>query len=152
LRAGLDLDDETAIVAFAESALLEYRGGKLHLDGIDVEPLLRGDEVESRVALLSSIIPVRRVVNTHIRRLAKGFDAVVEGRDITTVVFPDADVKFYIDASVQARAERRFDQGTSSLSLDEIRTAIAARDEIDRNKAEGSLKRSPRPSIWIRRT
>ncbi len=143
LRAGIDLDDEAAVVAFAESALLEYRGGKLHLDGIDVEPLLRGDEVEARVALLSSIIPVRRIVNTHIRRLAKGLDAVVEGRDITTVVFPDADIKFYIDASVQARAERRFGQGTSALSLDEIRTAIEARDEIDRNKAEGSLKRSP---------
>jgi small subunit ribosomal protein S1 len=143
LRAGLDLDDEAAVVAFAESALLEYRGGKLHLDGIDVEPLLRGDEVEARVALLSSIVPVRRIVNDHIRRLATGLDAVVEGRDITTVVFPDADVKFYIDASVQARAERRFGQGTSALSLDEIRTAIAVRDEIDRNKAEGSLKRSP---------
>jgi small subunit ribosomal protein S1 len=143
LRAGLDLGNEAVVVAFAEAALLEYRGGKLHLDGIDVEPLLRGDEVEARVALLSSIVPVRRIVNAHIRRLAKGLDAVVEGRDITTVVFPDADVKFYIDASVQARAERRFGQGTSSLSLDEIRTAIAARDEIDRNKAEGSLKRSP---------
>ncbi|MFH2000753.1 MAG: 30S ribosomal protein S1 [Planctomycetota bacterium] len=144
LHAGLDLDDEAAIVAFAESALLEYRGGKLHLDGADIEPLLRGDEVEARVALLSSIVPVRRIINTHIRRLAKGLDAVVEGRDITTVVFPDADVKFYIDASVQARAERRFGQGTSSLPLEKIRTAIEARDEIDRNKAEGSLKRSLR--------
>lgn len=143
LHAGLDLADESAVVSYAASASLEYRSGKLHLDGVDIEPLLRADEIEARVALLSSIIPVRRIVNTHIRRLAKGLDAVVEGRDITTVVFPDADVKFYIDASVQARAERRFGQGTSLLSLDEIRAAIAARDEIDRNKAEGSLKRSP---------
>jgi small subunit ribosomal protein S1 len=143
LKAGLDLGDEAAIFAYTEAALLEYRGGKLYLDGVDVEPLLRADEVEARVAQLSSIIPVRRVVNTHIRRLAKGLDAVVEGRDITTVVFPDADIKFYIDASVQARSERRFGQGTSSLSLEEIRDSIAARDEIDRNKAEGSLKRSP---------
>jgi small subunit ribosomal protein S1 len=143
LKAGLDLADEAAVIAYAADALLEYRAGSLYLDGIDVEPLLRGDEVEARVAMLSTIIPVRRIVNTHIQRLARGLDAVVEGRDITTVVFPDADVKFYIDASVQSRAERRYRQGTSSLSLEEIRASIATRDEIDRNKAEGSLKRSP---------
>lgn len=142
LKAGLDLSDEAAVIRFAEAALLEYRGGRLYLDGIDVEPQLRGDAVEARVAQLSSIVPVRRIVNTHIRKLAKGLDVVIEGRDITTVVFPDADVKFYIDASVRARAERRFSQGTSALSLEEIQASIAARDEIDRNKAEGSLKRS----------
>ena len=143
LQRSLDLADEASVVAFAQEALLEYRNGRLYLDGVDVEPLLRADEVEARVAQLSSIVSVRNIVNTHIRKLAKGLDAVVEGRDITTVVFPDADIKFYIDASVQARSERRFGQGTSSLSLEEIRDSIAARDEIDRNKAQGSLKRSP---------
>ena len=62
---------------------------------------------------------------------------------MTTVVFPDADYKFYLDASVEARSRRRFEQGTSNLSLDEIKAKIAERDEIDRNKKEGSLKIAP---------
>jgi cytidylate kinase len=67
-------------------------------------------------------------------------DVVVEGRDITTVVFPDADVKFFLDASPGARAKRRFDQGISGSSLDEIRENIEMRDAIDRNKSVGALK------------
>jgi len=67
-------------------------------------------------------------------------DIVVEGRDMTTVVFPDSKYRFYLDASADSRAKRRFDQGVSNLSLEEIKTAILQRDEIDKNKAEGSLK------------
>ena len=62
---------------------------------------------------------------------------------MTTVVFPDAEFKFYLDASIDVQAKRRFDQGVSSLSLEEIKTSILKRDEMDRNKAEGSLKKSP---------
>ncbi len=143
LRAGLDVDDKDAIVRLAQELPLSYKDGRLHLAGEDVEGLLRSDGVEAVVARLSAIVPVRHVVNELLRRLAKGADAVVEGRDITTVVFPSAELKIYIDASVEARAARRFKQGTSGLSLDEIRNSIQERDEIDRNKAEGSLKRSP---------
>lgn len=142
LRAGLDIADQEGITRLAEGLDLDYRDGLLHLNGENVESLLRSDQVEAAVARLSAIVPVRHVVNGHLRRLAQGRDAVVEGRDICTVVFPDAELKFFIDASVEARAQRRFAQGTSSLSLDEIRAAIEDRDRIDRNKAEGSLKKA----------
>ena len=62
---------------------------------------------------------------------------------MTTVVFPHAEHRFYLDASVEARAQRRFDQGVSKLSLEEIQAAISQRDDIDRNKAEGSLIIAP---------
>ncbi|MDR2608090.1 MAG: 30S ribosomal protein S1, partial [Treponema sp.] len=62
-----------------------------------------------------------------------------EGRDMTTVVFPHAEYRFYLDASVEARAKRRHDQGVSRLSLKEIRSGIEERDRLDRNKEEGSL-------------
>ena len=62
---------------------------------------------------------------------------------MTTVVFPDAEHKFYLDANVDVQAKRRFDQGVSGLSLEEIKAAIIKRDEMDRNKAEGSLKKAP---------
>jgi len=144
MRAGVALEDQAALVSYAESAGLEYRGGALYLDGEPVERFLRSAEVEAQVAQVSAIVPVRHVVNRIVRTVGTGIDAVVEGRDICTVVFPDAEVQIYIDASVDARAKRRFDQGTSSLSLDDIKRNIEMRDGIDRNKAEGSLKKSPK--------
>lgn len=142
IRAGVTLEDEAAVVELARGLALEYRGSKLYLGDEFVEPLLRSDEVEARVAKLSAIVPVRHVVNTILRRLAAGRDAVVEGRDITTVVFPDAELKFYVDASVEARAKRRYEQGTSGLSYEALLKSIQERDEIDRTKAEGSLKKA----------
>ncbi len=135
-----DLSDEDAIVRFAKTVFLDYRNGRLFIGDEDVERYLRSDAVEAVVAPLSGIVGVRHVVNEKIREIAKNANIVCEGRDMTTVVFPAAEHKFYLDASVSARARRRFSQGTSSLSLVEIERTIAARDEVDRNKKEGSLK------------
>jgi len=144
MNSGLALDDPAAVAAFAGNAKLYYEGGLLFLDGKPVEGNLRTDSVDANVAQVSAIIPVRHIVNSIIRSIGTGIDAVVEGRDICTVVFPDAAVQIYIDASVEARARRRFGQGTSTASLEEIRQNIEMRDNIDRNKAEGSLKRAPK--------
>jgi cytidylate kinase len=92
------------------------------------------------VAQLSAIPALREIVNEIVRRIAGSTDAVVEGRDMTTIVFPDADAKFYLDASADARALRRYDQGDGSASLEEIKRNIAMRDEIDRTKSIGALK------------
>jgi cytidylate kinase len=88
-------------------------------------------------------VPVRHIVNGLVRSLSEGRDVVVEGRDMTTVVFPDTPYRFYLDASAEERAKRRFRQGVSNLSLSEIKEAIMKRDETDKNKAEGSLKIAP---------
>lgn len=138
-----NLDDEAAIVAFARTVPLDYREGHLFIGDEDVDKYLRTDAVESVVAPLSAIVEVRHIVNEKIRAVAKNANVICEGRDMTTVVFPDAECKVYLDASAEARARRRFDQGTSNLSLAEIEASIAARDEIDRNKKEGSLKIAP---------
>ncbi|HPM73072.1 MAG TPA: 30S ribosomal protein S1 [Spirochaetales bacterium] len=144
MRSGVPLDDEAALTSYAKGAGLEYRGGALYLDGEPIEGRLRSAEVDAVVAQVSAIVPIRHIVNRLIRSIGAGLDAVVEGRDICTVVYPDAEVQIYIDASAEARARRRFDQGTSSLSLDEIKKNIEMRDRIDMNKAEGSLKRAPK--------
>jgi len=138
-----DLADETSIIAFARTVPLDYRNSHLYIGDEDTERFLRTDSVEAIVAPVSSIVEVRHIVNEKIRSVAKATGVVCEGRDMTTVVFPDADYKFYLDASVEARSRRRFEQGTSNLSLDEIKAKIAERDEIDRNKKEGSLKIAP---------
>ncbi len=135
-----DLTDEAAIVAFAATVPLDYRNSHLYIGEEDVERYLRTDAVEAIVARLSAIVEVRHIVNGKIREVASNTGVVCEGRDMTTVVFPNADYKFYLDASAKSRAKRRFDQGTSNLSLEAIEKTIAERDEVDRNKKEGSLK------------
>jgi cytidylate kinase len=143
IRQGIAVTDSQALLTCAQSACIEYRGGRLFLDGEDVEAQLHGADVDALVAQVSAIPPLRDVVNVHVRRIAGGLDAVVEGRDMTTVVFPDADLKFFLDASPEARARRRYDEGVSGASLDEIRKNIEMRDAIDRAKSVGSLKIAP---------
>jgi cytidylate kinase len=143
LRLSIDSSNQAAILESSRSASIEYRGGRLFLDGADVEDELHSASVDALVAQLSAIPPLRDIVNAHVRRVAGSSDAVVEGRDMTTVVFPGADVKFYLDASAEARARRRFGQGLSSQTFEEIRDNIAMRDVIDRSKSVGALKIAP---------
>jgi len=139
LDAGINLEDESAVIAEVKRAEFDIIGTKLHLDGVDIESLLRTPRVDSASSIVSSIVEVRHVINNHLRRISGTIDLVAEGRDMTTVVFPDAELKIYLDASVSVRAERRFQQGSSSLSLAEIKKSIEERDHRDRNKKEGSL-------------
>jgi small subunit ribosomal protein S1 len=143
LRRRIDPADPEKALEYAKAADLDYWGDRVFLDGEDVTGALHTDEIDRFSAPLSAIVPIRHVVNDHIRRFAGALDIVVEGRDMTTVVFPQAEYRFFLDASVESRAKRRFDQGVSRLSLEEIREAIAQRDAIDRNKAEGSLLLAP---------
>jgi cytidylate kinase len=92
------------------------------------------------VAQVSAIPEVRAIVNKIIQKVAAGRDCVAEGRDMTTVVFPNADLKIYLDASVEKRAERRFMQNSEGMSLDDIRKNIEMRDRIDTTKSTGALK------------
>jgi cytidylate kinase len=140
IRRGVSPLDGEAVVEAARSADIEYRDGVVFLDGEDVSALLHGDDIDRFVSQVSANVPVRRIVNSMVKSIAEQRDVVVEGRDMTTVVFPEAEARFYLDASAESRAERRFGQQVSSLSVDEIRQSIEARDELDRNKPEGSLK------------
>jgi small subunit ribosomal protein S1 len=140
LREHISPADAERAVEYAKGAAIEYRDGEIYLEGEPVEALLHTDEVDRNVAPLSAIVPIRHVVNDLIRKTARGLNVVAEGRDMTTVVFPQAEYRFYLDASVESRAKRRHTQGVSALSLEEIRQAIARRDAIDKNKEEGSLK------------
>jgi small subunit ribosomal protein S1 len=143
LRAGIDPQDGEKVLAFAQNAQIGYHDDRVILNGEDVTDGLHTDEIDRWSSPLSANVPVRHVVNDFIRDIAHELNAVVEGRDMTTVVFPHAEHRFYLDASAQARARRRFDQGVSQLSLEEIQAAIDKRDEIDRNKEEGSLVIAP---------
>ncbi|MCR5762819.1 MAG: 30S ribosomal protein S1 [Treponema sp.] len=142
LDAGINVEDTDAVMSFVKKQDLDYKNAHLILNGKDVESKLHQDNVDANVSKISSIVELRHLVNDRMRNIVKKLDIICEGRDMTTVVFPDAEYKFYLDASIDVQAKRRFDQGVSSLSLEEIKQAIIKRDEMDRNKAEGSLKRA----------
>ena len=143
LDAGINLDDVAAVMDFARKQKLDYVNARLVLNGKDVDDLLHQDRVDANVSKVSSIVDLRHLVNDRMREIVRSLSIICEGRDMTTVVFPDAEHKFYLDANVDVQAKRRFDQGVSGLSLEEIKAAIIKRDEMDRNKAEGSLKKAP---------
>lgn len=137
---GLTPDQQEELTALAKGLDLDIVGGRLFMDGTDVEDLLHTDRVDSMVSPVSACVAVRHIVNDHIRRITSGMNIVAEGRDMTSVVFPHGEIKIFLDASPLARARRRFHQGTSELTLEEIRQKIEERDRKDRNKQEGSLK------------
>jgi cytidylate kinase len=144
LQKGLGLNDEAALISAASEVSVDYdKGGSILLDGTRLSTELRSAEVEAIVAQVSAIPEIRRIVNEIVRRLARGKDVVVEGRDMTTVVFPQAELKFFIDASTEERARRRFAQASSLMSYEEILANIKMRDAIDRNKKIGALKIAP---------
>lgn len=140
LENGIDVKDESALLAFAKKQQLDYVNARLVLNGVDVEDKLHSDAVDAGVSGVSSVVEIRHLVNARLREITKSQNIICEGRDMTTVVFPNAEYKFYLDASIDVQAERRFKQGVSNLSLEEIKEAIRKRDEMDKNKAEGALK------------
>ena len=143
LRSGIDLENHQEIIAHAQKLDIDYVNSRLFINGEDVEDSLHTDQVDAHTAQVSSIIPLRHIVNEKIRHITKSLSIICEGRDMTTVVFPDAEHKFYLDASIDVQALRRFKQGVSNLSLEEIKEGIRKRDEIDKAKAEGALKIAP---------
>jgi len=140
IQANIDLNNSEEIIKFAKKIKISYQKDNVFLDGRDVTRFLHTDEIDKYSSPLSAIPPVRHIVNDLIRALSKGQNIVVEGRDMTTVVFPDAEHRFYLDASADSRANRRYSQGTSNLSFADIKDAILKRDNIDMNKPEGKLK------------
>jgi len=118
LKSRQDPADREAVVRTARSIHLALDGeGGVTVDGRPVEHLLRTDAVDAWVAPHSAIAEVRAAVNRRLRDIGEARDVVVDGRDIATVVFPDAEVKIFLDADVATRARRRHAQGTSGMTL-----------------------------------
>ena len=120
-------------------------GPRVLVDGQDVTEALYSPAVSELAASLSRRPEIRTFADRRQRELAARGSVVVEGRDAGTVVFPEADCKFFLDASPDARARRRFSEqraGGSSADLEGIRSAIAARDAADRTRSVAPLAQS----------
>lgn len=146
LRDGLSLDDVDKIIDISSNIKIDLlEDGTVLLNDEDVTKEIRSKEVTNIVSQISSIVKVRENLVNVQRNIAADKDVVMEGRDITTVVFPDAQYKFYLDASIDERARRRFEECKEKgidMSYEEIYNNIKERDYNDMHKEVGALMRT----------
>jgi CMP/dCMP kinase len=144
LDAGVSLADEDALAKIAQAAAITVERGTTTLDGRDVSAAIRGPEVTAAVSLVSAHPAVRRVLVQRQRGwVDKHGGGVVEGRDIGTVVFPDAPVKIFLTASDEERAKRRHrDEAAAArdVEVEAVREALKRRDHIDSNRTTSPLR------------
>lgn len=150
LSRGISLEDEEALTGLAREARFELEGDKLLLNGREVGPEIREEEVEKGVSMVARVAGVRRELVARQRELAKGGRVVMAGRDIGTVVLPQAERKIFLSASPEERARRRHRELLArgkQVSFEETLAQLKTRDEIDSQRAASPLK--PAPDAWI---
>ena len=147
LNNNIPLNDIEKINELLESTSIEFMNisNKQHvfLDDEDVTEDIRTPRVNEAVSPTSAIVEIRKKLVEMQRKLGENQNVVMEGRDITTVVFPNADVKIYLTASPEVRAKRRYDEMIKkgiSITYEDTLKSITERDNIDMNKPVGALK------------
>lgn len=117
-----------------------------YLNGRNVETEIRQMPVSSKVSIVAAVPSVRHALVRQQQELGKGKGIVMDGRDIGTTVFPDAEMKVYVDASPETRARRRYDElvgkGDTLVSYEEVYRNVCERDHIDMNRAESPLRKA----------
>ncbi len=143
LRQGIDLTDETALAALIPQLKIEFKNGDAWLNGEVVSAAIRNEACASATSKIAVLPAVRAVLLDLQRSFCQAPGLIADGRDMGTVVFPDATYKFYLTASAEIRAERRLkqlsEQGVSAKLSDLIQD-INARDERDANRPVAPLK------------
>lgn len=150
IEHGVDLNNETEVLRASKSATFEFRastdGNVLHIDDRDVGQEIRSEEVGLAASKVSAYPGVRKLLLGLQRDLGKQGGVVLEGRDIGTVVFPEAEVKIFLTASIEARAQRRFQELEAKgqqVDIEKIKKEMAQRDHQDTTRAVAPLKQAP---------
>lgn len=148
LRTGAGLDDAQRLEQLARQARIELEpgGARVTLNGEDVTQAIRTPEVSQAASKVSTFGGVRKAMVEEQRRMGARASVVMEGRDIGTVVFPEADIKVFLDADRGVRAQRRVleaAQRGESIGAEEVTRQIAERDARDRTRSEAPLMQAP---------
>jgi cytidylate kinase len=154
LRQKADLHDDGALEKITQTSKIELRPGdsenKVFLNGEDVSQEIRTPEVTRASAYIANSVPVRKLLVARQQQMGRVDSApyggaVLEGRDIGTDVFPDAQFKFFLDASVETRAQRRLlelQKAGVATTLEKVQEEVSARDERDYNRPVGGLRKT----------
>lgn len=145
----IDLDEKAEIIEALENIVLDIKyidkNQHIFLNGNDVTAEIRSRAVSENASRVSAVREVRQKLVSIQRKMAEGLNVVMDGRDIGTVVLPNADIKIYLTASVKKRAERRLlellEKGTSA-TLEDIKADIEKRDKRDMTREESPLKQA----------
>jgi len=144
-RAGIDPDDAVAVARHLARVTVTIDGDRFFVNGRDVSAEIRTPEIGALTSRITALAPVRDKVTPLQRRLASDGGVVLEGRDTGTVVCPDADVKFFLDASIETRARRRqmeLAAAGRTLPLEAVRDEIRVRDAQDRTRVLAPLRKA----------
>lgn len=146
IRDGVPLEDEAAVTALAEGSRIDVSSTHVTIDGVDVTREIRTPDIDRAAAGVARLPLVRSVLVEQQRQMGINGAIVMEGRDIGTVVFPDADVKLYLDASPEERARRRAHDPAHTgvpAAVADVATLLTQRDELDRTRAASPLYAAP---------
>ena len=144
LRKKLDLIDEDSLIKLARRTSIRLKKDrKVFVDDIDVTTEIRSPEVTNNVSFIASVPDIRECMVAQQRKLGKEGRVVLEGRDIGTIVFPDADRKIYLDAEIEERTKRRYKELKEKgfeVNIDEIEKELRLRDEKDKGRKVAPLR------------
>ena len=143
LRQGIPLDDAVALAQLCPRLDIVFGAGSVKVSGDDFTDAIRTEDAGSSASIVAALPPVRDAILTLQREFRKAPGLVADGRDMGTVVFPDAPVKIFLDASAEARAERRYNQLKNKglgVSLRALLEQIQERDARDRERAVAPLR------------
>ena len=143
IKHHVDINNNSEVISVLNNLSINFdNAGRIYLDDEDVTEAIRSMEVVNLVSKVSSISIVRQNMVSLQRKIAEGGNYVVDGRDIGSVVFPDSKYKFYMDASLDERAKRRYNEELSkgkNITYEEVRESIRKRDEFDSNREDSPL-------------
>ena len=143
IKHHIDINNNSEVISALNNLSINFdNAGRIYLDDEDVTEAIRSIEVVNLVSKVSSISIVRQNMVSLQRKIAEGGNYVVDGRDIGSVVFPDSKYKFYMDASLDERAKRRYIEELSKgkdITYEEVRESIRKRDEFDSNREDSPL-------------
>ncbi len=156
LREGVSLENADALGRLANESSIELTGDvdsmRVLVDGRDITGEIATPQVGQAASIVSAVSPVRRALVARQQQMGRAGGVVMEGRDIGTQVFPKAEVKIYLDASSEARAQRRYDddfaRGVAVASPEEMKEEIERRDHRDKTRADSPLLRA-QDAIYI---
>lgn len=150
LETGVDLADAAAITEISNRAVIDLAGPpdalRVLLNGRDVSQLIRTDEVSRAASIVSTVSAVRRRLVERQREMGARGNVVMDGRDIGTVVFPHADLKFFLTAAPESRAKRRYDEDLQKgcvVTYEATLADLIERDARDTTRADSPLKQTP---------
>ena len=141
-RKGGNFNDQAAMIKIAEGCEISFSDQQVFLNGEDVTDAIRTPDVSKHTSDVAPVAEIRDILVEEQRRIAKGTSVIMDGRDIGSVVLPDADYKFYLDADASVRAKRRhkeLSEKGNNQTLEEIKRDIIQRDYNDMNRQSGPL-------------